>query len=183
MSDVTGAAIDPDLSVAYRALERRREEVIAQRDRIAAELKKLDAAIEALQALAEDAPQPASADGQQAALPATEATKPAKAAKVSQVAKARAEAAPGLTAEIAKVADRKVRVIEFLLENPRQWFTSSEIALATEDGTVSETQRNAVSETLRRLLRRGAVQRDDESRPVRYRAISSILRELLLTAQ
>lgn len=180
MSDVTGAAIDPDLSVAYRALERRREEVIAQRDRIAAELKKLDAAIEALQALAEDAPQPAAADGQQAALPAAEAT---KAAKVSQVAKARAEAAPGLPAGTAKVADRKVRVIEFLLENPRQWFTSSEIALATEDGTVSETQRNAVSETMRRLLRRGAVQRDDESRPVRYRAISSILRELLLTAQ
>lgn len=174
MSDVTGAAIDPDLSVAYRALERRREEVIVQRDRIAAELKKLDAALEALQALAENAPEPAATNGQEAAFPAAEATEDTQ---------ARAEAAPELAAETAKAADRKVRIIEFLLENPRQWLTSSEIALLTEGGKVSGTQRNAVSETLRRLLRRGAVQRDEKSRPARYRAVPSALRELLLTAQ
>jgi hypothetical protein len=174
MSDVTGAAIDPDLSAAYRALERRREEAIAQRDRIAAELNKLDAALEALQALAENTPEPAAANDQQAALPA---------ADVPEATKARAEAASELPAETAKSAGRKVRIIEFLLENPRQWFTSSEIALQTENGKLSETQRNAVSETLRRLLRRGAVQRDEKSRPVKYRAVSSVLRELLLTAQ
>ena len=155
MSDVTGAATDPDLSVAYRALERRREEVIAERDRINAELKKLDAALEALQALAENVP----------------------------AAKARAKAPPEPAAGAPKAADRKVRIIEFLLENPRQWFTSSEIALRTENGELTGTQRNAVSETLRRLLRRGAVQRDEKSRPVRYRAVSSALRELLLTAE
>jgi hypothetical protein len=174
MSDVTGAALDPDLSIAYRALERRREEVIAQRDRIAAELNKLDVALEALQALAENAPEPDAVNGQQAALPAAEAP---------EATKAKAEAASELTAETTQAAGRKVRIIEFLLENPRQWFTSSEVALLTENGTVSESQRNAVSETLRRLLRRGAVQRDEKSRPVKYRAVSAVLRELLLTAQ
>jgi sugar-specific transcriptional regulator TrmB len=53
----------------------------------------------------------------------------------------------------------------------------------TEGENISGTQRNAVSETLRRLLRRGAVQRDDKSRPVRYRAVSAALRELLLSGQ
>ena len=174
MPDVTGAATDPDLAVAYRALERRRAEVIAQRDRITAELQKLDAALEALRALAENAPAPAATNGQESALTAPEAT---------EATKATAEAAPELAAGIAKAADRKVRIIEFLLENPRQWLTSAEIALLTEDGKLSGTQRNAVSETLRRLLRRGAVQRDEKSRPVRYRAVPSVLRELLLTAQ
>jgi hypothetical protein len=174
MSDVTGAAQDPDLSAAYRALERRREEIIAQRDRIAAELNKLDAALEALQALAEKAPQPGAANGQQAAPAAAEAP---------EATKARAEAASEPAGETARAAGRKVRIIEFLLENPRQWYTSSEIALHTEDGTLSESQRNAVSETLRRLLRRGAVARDDKSRPAKYRAVASVLRELLLTAQ
>jgi hypothetical protein len=171
MSDVTGAATDPDLSAAYLALARRREEVVAQRDRIASELKKLDAALEALQALAENAPEPATANGQEAARPVT---------AVGEAAEAGTDAAPGLAAETAKTADRKARIIEFLLENPKQWFTSSEIALLTEGGAVSGSQRNAVSETLRRLLRGGAVQRDDKSRPVRYRAVASALRELLL---
>jgi hypothetical protein len=173
MSEVTGAAADPDLSVAYRALERRREEVVVQRDRIAAELKKLDAALEALRALADNAQEPAAANGREAALPAAEVTKATKAAD---------KAAPEVAAT-GKSADRKTRVIEFLLENPRQWFTSSQIATLTEEGKLSGTQRNAVSETLRRLLRRGAVQRDDSTTPVRYRAVPSALRELLLTAQ
>jgi chemotaxis protein histidine kinase CheA len=173
MSEATGAAADPDLSVAYRALERRREEVVVQRDRIAAELKKLDAALEALRALADNAQEPAAANGKQAALPAAEATKATKAAD---------KAAPEVAAA-ARSADRKTRVIEFLLENPRQWFTSSQIATLTEEGKLSGSQRNAVSETLRRLLRRRAVQRDDSTTPVRYRAVPSALRELLLTAQ
>lgn len=180
MSDVIGAATDPDLSVAYRALERRREEIIVQRDRIAAELNKFDAALEALRALVENPPEPGAANGQEAAFRAAEATKATEAAKAN---KARAGAAPEPAAETARTADRKVRVIEFLLENPRQWLTASEIAGLTEEGNLSGAQRNAVSETLRRLLRRGAVQRDDASRPVRYRAVPSVLRELLLTAQ
>jgi hypothetical protein len=172
MSEATGAAIDPDLAVAYRALERRREAVVAQRDRIEAELTKLNAALEALQALAENAPEPAKANGQAAVLPAADAAGAIK-----------PKATPEPAAETAKATDRKGRVIEFLLENPRQWFTSSEITLLTEGGEVSGTERNAVSETLRRLLRRGAVQRDEKSRPVRYRAVSSALRELLLSSQ
>jgi hypothetical protein len=171
MPDVTGAATDPDLSVAYRALERRRAEVIAHRDRIAAELIKLDAALEALQALAEEAG-PAGPNGQEPT------------ASISEVPEAGedAEAALGPVADATRAADRKGRVIEFLLENPRRWFTASELASLTEGGEVSATQRNAVSETLRRLLRRGAVHRDEASRPVRYRAVPSVLRELALAS-
>ena len=167
MSDIIGADIDPDLSVAYRALERRREEVIVQRNRIAEELKKLDAVLEALRALAEDAQERVAGNGQGAAFPAAEA----------------AEAAPKLAAQAPRSADRKVRIIEFLLENPKQWFTAFEIVGVTEGANPSETQRKAVSEALRRLLRRGGVQRDETSKPVRYRAIPAVLREFLLGAQ
>ncbi len=90
---------------------------------------------------------------------------------------------PESAAEAGRAADRKARVIEVLLENPRQWFTSSEVALLTEGENITETQRNAVSETMRRLLRGGAVQRDGENRPIKYRAVSAALRELLLSRQ
>jgi hypothetical protein len=171
MPDVTGADTGLDLSTAYRALARRRDDVIAQRDRIADELAKLDAALEAMRALAEIAPEAAAANGQQTASPASEVA-PAT-APVTRPAK---RPAPGT----AMSADRKTRVIEFLLEHPRTWFTSSDIAERTEEGPLSQTQRNAVSETLRRLLRRGCVDRDETAKPVRYKAISAALRELLL---
>jgi hypothetical protein len=174
MSDVTGADSGPELSIAYRALERRRDEVIAQRDRMTDELERLDAVLEALRALADIAPEPAAANGQKAASPASDVTQ-AAAAMTGQIA--------GPASQTAKAADRKARVIEFLLEHPRQWFTSAEIAARTEKGKLSATQRNAVSETLRRLLRRGCVDRDETSKPVRYRAISAALRELLLTQE
>jgi hypothetical protein len=222
MSDVV---TDPSLAVAYRALERRREEVIAARDRIAAELNKIDSALDALQTLAENVPEAAKADGQEAAVAAETAkaveaaakpaavtagaakartAKPAGAkartakptaakaraakptaakARAAKPAAAKAAAAPKPAAEAGRATDRKARVIEFLLENPQEWLTSSEIAVLTEGENVSETQRNAVSETLRRLLRRGAVQRDGENRPVKYQAVSPALRELLLSAQ
>jgi hypothetical protein len=176
MSDVIGADMDPGLSVAYRALERRREDVIVQRDRIADELKKLDVALEALRALAEDGPERA-ANGRGTTYPA------AGSPEAAETTKARTGAAPKEAAQTARSPDRKVRIIEFLLENPRQWFTMSEIVALTEQANASAAQRNAVSEALRRLLRRGAVQRDETGRPVRYRAVSTVLRELLLAAQ
>jgi DNA-binding transcriptional ArsR family regulator len=174
MSDVIGADMDPDLSVAYQALERRREEVIIQRDRIAEELKKLDTVLEALRALAVDTQERAAANSQAAAFPAAE---------TAEATGAKTKAAPGPAAQTAQSADRKVRIIEFLLENSRQWFTASEIVTVTEGASPSATQRNAVSEALRRLLRRGGVQRDEKSRPVRYKAVPAVLREFLLAAQ
>jgi hypothetical protein len=174
MPDTIGADTDPDLSVAYRALERRRGEAIVQRDRISDQIKKLDAALGALQALAGNAPGPAAVNGQEAALPAPEP---------AQAANATAEAASKPPTETAKASDRKTRVIEFLLENSRQWFTAADIASAIEHGSTSATQRNAVSETLRRLLRRKAVQRDDTGSPAKYRAVPAALREILLAAQ
>lgn len=173
MPDVTGAGTGPDLLVAYRALERRRDEVIVQRDRMTDELERLDAVLEALRALAEMAPEPATANGQEAASPASDVS--VSAATTGQTG--------GPASRTAKAADRKARVIEFLLEHPRTWFTSAEIAGRTEEGKLSATQRNAVSETLRRLLRRGCVDRDETAKPVRYRAISAALRELLLAEE
>jgi hypothetical protein len=173
MSDVIGAGMGPDLSVAYRALERRREEVIVQRDRIAGELQKLDAVLEALRALAKDTQERAAANDQGAAFPAAE---------TAEAAKARTEAAWEPAAETAQSADRKTRIIEFLLENSRQWFTASEIVSVTEGASPSPAQRNAVSEALRRLLRRGGVRRDESTRPVRYKAVPAVLREFLLAA-
>jgi hypothetical protein len=174
MSDVSGADPAPDLSTAYRALARRRDEVIAQRDRIADELEKLDTVLDAMRALADIKPEPAAANGQQAPSAASEAA----AAAAAATRQANRPAAP-----TAVAADRKTRVIEFLLEHPRTWFTSSDIAERTEEIPLSQTQRNAVSETMRRLLRRGCVDRDETTKPVRYKAISAALRELLLTAE
>lgn len=173
MSDLAGADTGPDLSLAYRALARRRDDVIAERDRMTGELEKLDAALEALRALADIVPQPATANGQEAASPASEVAQ-------ATAARTRKAASPART---AKIADRKVRIIEFLLEHPRSWFTSAEVADRTEEGSLSPAQRNAVSETLRRLLRRGCVDRDETTKPVKYRAIPAALRELLLTEE
>lgn len=171
MSDVTGDT-GSDLSTAYRALERRRDEIRAQRDRMADELAKLDVVLEALRALGDTAPESGATNGQEAAAPVTKAA-PATAAVTRKAARPAPETAPS--------ADRKTRVIEFLLEHPRTWFTSGDVAERTEEGMpLSQTQRNAVSETLRRLLRRGCVDRDETTKPVRYRAISAALRELLL---
>jgi hypothetical protein len=198
MSDVIGADMDPDLSVAYRALERRREEVIVQRDRIADELKRLDAVLEGLRALAKNTQERGASNDQEAAFPAaapagatkarTEtapkpAAKPAPKPAAKPAPKPAPKPAAKPAAETVQGADRKARIIEFLLENPRQWFTASEIVNVTEGANPSATQRNAVSEALRRLLRRGGVQRDEKSRPVRYRAVPAVLREFLLAAQ
>jgi hypothetical protein len=174
MPDVIGAEKDPDLSVAYQALERRREEAIVQRDLIADELKRLDAALDALRALVGNAPGPAAVNGQEAALPASESAEPTR-----ERTKAEAE----LSAETAKGGDRKARVSQFLLESPRQWFTVAEIADVTEQGNASATQRNAVYKALRILLSREAVQRDDTGSVAKYRAVPAVLRELLLAAQ
>ncbi len=174
MSDVIGADMDPDLSTAYQALERRREEVIVQRDRIAEELKKLDTVLDALRALAKDTHERAAANSQEAAFPAAEA---------AAATEPKTKTAPRRAAATARGTDRKARIIEFLLENSRQWFTASEIVTVTEGASPSATQRNAVSEALRRLLRRGGVQRDEKSRPVRYKAVPAVLREFLLAEQ
>jgi hypothetical protein len=173
MSDVNGDT-GSDLSTVYRALQRRRDEVIAQRDRATDELDKLETVLEAMRALGNMVPEPAAANGEQAPSPASEVASPA--APVTRHADRPA-------ARTAIAADRKTRVIEFLLEHPRTWFISSDIAKRTEEGPLSETQRNGVSETLRRLVRRGCVERDETAKPVRYKAIPAALRELLLAAE
>jgi hypothetical protein len=173
MSDVNGDT-GSDLSTVYRALQRRRDEVIAQRDRATDELDKLETVLEAMRALGNMVPEPAAANGEQAPSPASEVASPA--APVTRHADRPA-------ARTAIAADRKTRVIEFLLEHPRTWFISSDIAKRTEEGPLSETQRNGVSETLRRLVRRGCVERDETAKPARYKAIPAALRELLLAAE
>jgi len=174
MPDLDGADTATELSAAYGALERRREALIAQRDRILGELNRLDAALDALRALVDVRPEPATVNGQPAAPTAPEA---------NQLSTVGTEDVPEPTPTQAKNVDRKVRVIELLLENPQQWFTIAEIANITEGGEVTATRRNAVSETLRRLMRQSGVERDQTSGPMSYRAIPTALREILLARQ
>lgn len=169
MPDVTGGDENLDLSIAYRALKQRRDDFLAQRERITAELDKLDAALEALRALSGIEQGPAAVNGRHQAAPAKR-KRPGKGE----------EPEPRPAEQPAKETDRKTRVIELLLDNPQQWFSSTEVAGVTEPGKATAAQRNAVSETLRRLLRHGAVERDASVKPVKYRAVPSALREVLL---
>ncbi len=171
MTDVTGVDPSVDLSNAYRALVRRRAEADLERERIASQIAKLDAALEVMGELV----------GPSAAGAVTVAAR-TEFAEVEGTEGPGAQAAgPRVTPRhSAKAVDRRVRIIELLLENPRQWFSSSEVAQITERPNPTSAQRNAVSEALRRLLQHGHVERDESSKPVRYRAIPSALRELLL---
>jgi DNA-binding transcriptional ArsR family regulator len=172
MPDVNGADPGIDLSNAYRALARRREEADLERERLTSQIAKLDAALEVLRDLVGESPAGA----------VTAAVTAAAGPELAGTEGSTAEAAgvPVRPRHSAKAVDRRVRVIELLLENPQQWFSSSEVARITERPNPTSAQRNAVSEALRRLLQHGNVERDESSKPVRYRAIPSALRELLL---
>lgn len=174
MSDVTGADAGLDLSNAYLALARRREEAAAERERITSQIAKLDAALEVLRDLV-DAP----ADGAVAADAGSEFAE----LEATESPAAEGDRPHKPLTHSAKAVDRRLRIIELLLENPQQWFTSSEVARITERRNPTSAQRNAVSEALRRLLRHGNVERDEKSKPVRYRGISSALRKLLLDGE
>lgn len=171
MPDMTGADARIDLTNAYRALAQRREEADVERERITSQIAKLDAALEVLRDLVGT-----SADGTVAA---------GAGSAFAELAGAE-RPAPGTdgprkrSTHSAKAVDRRVRIIELLLENPKQWFTSNEIARITERPNPTSAQRNAVSEALRRLLQHGNVERDESTKPVRYRAIPAALREILL---
>lgn len=188
MPDVTGGDEDLDLSIAYRALERRRDDFVAKRERITDELAKLDAVLEALRELRDIEPELAAINGSHQAAPAAPEAGEQPAPAAPMAGEQPAPAAPGAGELPAprpaerpmKGADRRIRIVELLLENPRRWFTASEVAGFTEPGKATPTQRNAVSEALRRLLRQGAVERDESVKPAKYRAIPAALREILL---
>ncbi len=171
MPDVTKADASLDLSAAYQALVRRREEAHAERERIIGQIAKLDAALEALRDLIDT-----SADGAIAA----DARSEPPALEVTETPAPPADRPRKPASHSRRAVDRRIRIIELLLENPHQWFSSNEVARITEGRNPTGAQRNAVSEALRRLLQHGNVERDETVKPVRYRAITSALRELLL---
>ncbi len=171
MPNMPGIDASVALTNAYQVLVRRRQDAHAERERIAREIAKLDAAVEVLRDLV-TTPIEDAALGGSAELAEPEGT---------EVATFEANGSRPLRTHSARAIDRRVRVIELLLENPSQWFSSSDVAKITERPIPTSAQRNAVSETLRRLLQHGKVERDDSIKPVRYRAIPAALRELLLT--
>ncbi len=171
MPDLTGADARIDLTNAYRALAQRREEADRERERITSQIAKLDAALEVLRDLVGTSADGAVTVGAGSAL--------AELAGAGMPAPETGGARKPSTRS-AKAVDRRVRIIELLLENPKQWFTSHEVARITERPNPTSAQRNAVSEALRRLLQHGSVERDESTKPVRYRAIPSALREILL---
>lgn len=171
MPDVNGADASIDLMNAYRALARRREEADVERERITSRIAKLDAALEVLRDLVDSSAGGAVTAGAGSAI--------AELAGVEMPA-SKTDGPRKSSAHSAKAVDRRIRIIELLLENPKQWFTSNEVARITERPNPTSAQRNAVSEALRRLLQHGNVERDESTKPVRYRAIPAALREILL---
>ena len=67
-----------------------------------------------------------------------------------------------------------------MLEAPEKWLSVKDIATSVEGREPTETDRNAVYEILRRMAVQGEVERDTTSRPTRFRAKASVLRERLL---
>jgi hypothetical protein len=150
-------------------LEQRREQLAGERDRLTDEVAKLDAALEAIRSLAGSSPKQRAGTRVDVRAPSEPAEDP--------------DSMPPACPPAAKRADRRIRVIEFLLENSGQWFTAEEVASGTERRNPNAAQRNAVSETLRGLLTDGNVERDDTEKPPRYRAIPSALGAHLVREQ
>lgn len=89
------------------------------------------------------------------------------------------DTAPADAAQEQPVPTRRDRVSQVLLAEPRTWMTVAQITDLTEQRTSDTAERNATSELLRRMANDGEAERDDSTRPVRYKAIPDTLRNRL----
>ncbi|MEV4644835.1 histone-like nucleoid-structuring protein Lsr2 [Saccharopolyspora sp. NPDC049357] len=93
---------------------------------------------------------------------------PATAAKTN--AAPAAEPEPTDTAQDQTLPSRRDRISQVLLAKPRTWMTVTQITNLTKQGTSDTIERNATSELLRRMANDGQAERDDSTRPIRYKA-------------
>ena len=150
--------------------------MLAQRSDIDSRLARVESEITALRAILEE-PGSESLSSTPSVLPtpsAPAAANPHADVPETDSASAEASAQP-------KPLSRKVRLREVMLEAPETWLSVKDIATKIEGRESTETDRNAVYEILRRMADQGEVDRDASSRPTRFRAKASVLRERLLS--
>jgi hypothetical protein len=148
-----------EVSGAYEALLRRKSALLAQRDDLDKQLGQIDNALNALQDVVasigrEGIDHPAAENGAQ----------PVK-------------AKPGSTGQ---PASRRARIRTLMLERSDEWLRAGEIAYLIEGSEPTEAQKNAAYELLRRMAKQGELDRDDRTRPTRYRAKPKVIRQHLV---
>lgn len=161
--DTSSRSAGNEVSGAYEALLRRKSALQAQRDDLDNQLNQIDNALNALQDVVasigrDGTDRPAEKNGAQ---PVN--AKPRKPSK-----------SPG------QPASRRARIRTLMLERSNEWLKAGEIAYLIEGTEPTEAQKNAAYELLRRMAKQGELERDDRTRPTRYRAKSKVLRQHLV---
>jgi hypothetical protein len=175
---------------AHDALLRGRSQILAQRDALDTQLARMEAAIAALRELVGAAPEPAASPRPAAAPEPAAAPKPTAAPEPTAssqngvpaaTTKASSPAPPvRRVVQTLKPVNRKARIREIMLEAPDDWFTAADMAPRVEHGDPSEMRRTATYEMMRRMAKQGELERDNSSRPTRFRARAAAIRERLL---
>lgn len=163
---------------AHDALLRGRSQILAQRDALDTQLARMEAAISALRELVGTAPEPAASPQPVAAPEPTASSQngvPAATTKAASPAPPARRVVPTL-----QPVNRKARIREIMLEAPDDWFTAADMAPRIEHGDPSEMRRTATYEMMRRMAKQGELERDNSSRPTRFRARAATIRERLL---
>lgn len=160
---------------AHDALLRSRSELLAQRDEIDGRLTQVESAIIALRAILGE-PDSESISS----MPSAPPTASVPVAANGRVDAPDMESANARESVRSTPASRKARLREVMLEAPEKWLSVKDIATSVERREPTETERNAVYEILRRMAVQGEVERDNSSRPTRFRAKAAVLRERLL---
>lgn len=151
-----------DVTGAYEALLRRKSALQAQRDDLDKQLSQIDNALTALQDVVaslgdDDTDHPAEKDAQPVN---EEVDKPGK--------------------STGQPTSRRARIRALMLERSKEWLKAGEVAYLIEGKEPTEAQKNAAYELLRRMAKQGELERDDSTRPTRYRGKSSVLRQHLV---
>lgn len=152
-----------EVSGAYEALLRRKSALQAQRDDLDKQLNQIDNALNALQDVVasigkDGTDHPAEKDD---AHPAD--AKPDKPSKST-----------------GQSTSRRARIRALMLERSNEWLKAGEIAYLIEGTEPTEAQKNAAYELLRRMAKQGELERDDSTRPTRYRGKPKVLRQHLV---
>jgi hypothetical protein len=157
--DTSAQSATNEVSGAYEALLRRKAVLQEQRDDLDRQLSQIDNALNALQDVV------ASIGTGDTRRPAEKNDAPPANAKVDKP---------------SKPTSRRARIRALMLERSNEWLKAGEIAYLIEGTEPTEAQKNAAYELLRRMAKQGELERDDTTRPTRYRGKSKVLRQHLV---
>lgn len=162
--DTSSRSAADEVSGAYEALLRRKSVLQAQRDDLDKQLSQIDNALNALQ----DVVASIGEDGTDH--PAEKGDAQPVNAKVDKPSKSNGQP-----------TSRRARIRALMLERSKEWLKAGEVAYLIEGREPTEAQKNAAYELLRRMAKQGELERDDSTRPTRYRGKSNVLRQHLVT--